>query len=210
MVSSVELVRLPYPTVEPPIQRKYFNAIATGGNVGALAGVSYPDPSEAAVAFPEKYVAARILLDELEVEVRNAHLPPGSTRGPIKPQMFSAIRRRTDVVTGPHVLCGDFNTPQREDATSLTTWASSHRDVPDWDAAEREVLENARLRDAYREQHEPGSPFPASHYTGTTARRYDHIYASAELRATACSYHADWLNRRLSDHAAVEADLERT
>jgi endonuclease/exonuclease/phosphatase family metal-dependent hydrolase len=109
------------------------------------------------------------------------------------------------------VLCGDFNTPQREDDTSVTTWASSHRDMYDeWDAAERMVLENPRLRDVYRERHAAGDPFPASHYTGTTARRYDHIYASAELRTTACEYHSGWLDRerRLSDHAAVEADLE--
>ena len=73
------------------------------------------------------------------------------------------------------------------------------------------MLENPRLRDFYRERHEPGSPFPASHYTGVTARRYDHIYASAELHATTCHYHTAWLtdkDRRLSDHAAVEADLE--
>ena len=211
IVSTIDLVQVPYPAADPPIRRKYFNAIAARGAIAALPGLSYPDPSQAAVAFPEKYVAARIVLGELALEVHNAHLPPGSTRGKIKPQMFSAIRWRTDAVTAPIVLCGDFNTPQREDEAGVTTWASSHRDVPGWDAAERAVLENPRLRDVYRERRESGSPFPASHYTGTTARRYDHIYASADVHATACYYHAGWLidkDRRLSDHAPVEADLE--
>jgi endonuclease/exonuclease/phosphatase family metal-dependent hydrolase len=125
----------------------------------------------------------------------------------IKPQAFRAIRQRTDQLLGPHVVCGDFNTPKCEDATSVTTWAPSdpqHR--ADWDAAERSVLENLGLRDVYRERHHAGDPFPVSHRTGTTARRYDHIYASTELRATACTYHEAWLGQ-LSDHAAVEADL---
>ena len=121
-------------------------------------------------------------LDGFELEVHNAHLPPGSTRGVIKPQAFEAIRRRTDQVTTPHVLCGDFNTPQREDAVGVTTWAPSGPDGPTWDAAERGVLENANLRDVYRERHEATEPYPVSHYTGMTPRRYDHIYASVELR----------------------------
>ncbi len=159
------------------------------------------------MAFPEKYVAARVVLDDLTLEVHNAHLPPGSTRGVIKPQAFEAIRRRTDQVTVPHVLCGDFNTPKHEDVGRVTTWARSGAGHAHWDEAERRVLENPRLRDVYRESHPAGDPFPVSHFTGATRRRYDHIYASREFRATACSYHEAWLGR-LSDHAAVEADLE--
>jgi endonuclease/exonuclease/phosphatase family metal-dependent hydrolase len=207
IVSSVDLVRLPYPPVEPPIRRRYFNAIAARGAVTALPGLSFPNPLEGQVAFPEKYVAARIELDGLELEVHNAHLPPGSTRGAIKPQAFRAIRRRTDAVRVPHVLCGDFNTPKHEDATSVTTWAP--RGDRKWDAAERRVLVNPNLRDVYRQRLPPGTRPAASHYTGKTARRYDHIYASAELIVTACVYHEAWLTMyRLSDHAAVEADLE--
>ena len=211
IASSIELARLPYPLVEPPIQRRYFNAIASRSPIAALAGLSFEDPEQARVAFPEKYVAARVALDDssLQVEIHNAHLPPGSTRGVIKPQAFSAIRRRTDDVGRALVLCGDFNTPQQEDTTCATTWAPSHPELDKaWDLAERGVLENPRLRDVYRERHRAGSPFPASHYTGKTARRYDHIYASAHLHATACIYHEAWLHERLSDHAAVEADLE--
>ena len=204
VVSSEDLVAVPYP---PPIQRKYFNAIAARGAIAPLPGLHFPDPEQARVAFPEKYVAARVVLDDLTLEVHNAHLPPGSTRGVIKPQAFEAIRRRTDQVTVPHVLCGDFNTPKHEDVGRVTTWARSGAGRAHWDEAERRVLENPRLRDVYRESHPAGDPFPVSHFTGATRRRYDHIYASREFRATACSYHEAWLGR-LSDHAAVEADLE--
>jgi exodeoxyribonuclease III len=207
VVSAVDLVGVPYPRVEPPVRRKYFNAIAARGAIAPLPGLDFRDPDEARVAFPEKYVAVQITLDGVRFQVHNAHLPPGSTRGVIKPQAFRAIRRRTDRVVAPHVLCGDFNTPQSEDADGITTWAASGQRGADWDRAERGVLENPRLRDVYRELRPAGSPFAASHYTGATRRRYDHIYASPEFRATACRYHEAWLGR-LSDHAAVEADFE--
>jgi exodeoxyribonuclease III len=206
VVSTVDLIAVPY--ADPSIKRKYFNAIAARGTIAPLRGLDFPDPVEARFAFPEKYVAARVVLEGLEFEVHNAHLPPGSTRGVIKPQAFEAIRRRTDEVTAPHVLCGDFNTPKHEDADgAMTTWAPAGRGRAYWDAAERGVLENSRLRDAYRVTHPEGDPVAVSHYTGSTPRRYDHIYASRELRVTACRYHETWLGQ-FSDHAAVEAELE--
>jgi endonuclease/exonuclease/phosphatase family metal-dependent hydrolase len=206
VVSTIDLVSVPYP--EPSIKRKYFNAIAARGAIAPRPGLHFPDPDEARLAFPEKYVAARIVLDGLELEVHNAHVPPGSTRGVIKPQAFHAIRRRTDQVTVPHVLCGDFNTPRHEDVGHVTTWAPLGPGRAYWDAAERSVMDNPKLRDIYRERHQGSDPFPVSHYTGTTARRYDHIYASEQLHFTTCTYHQAWLEDRLSDHAAVEADLE--
>jgi endonuclease/exonuclease/phosphatase family metal-dependent hydrolase len=205
VVSTVDLVAVP--CHNPSITRKYFNAIAARGTVDPLPGLRFPDPEEARVSFPEKYVAARVVLDGLEFEVHNAHLPPGSTRGVIKPQAFEAIRRRTDQVTVPHVLCGDFNSPRHGDARGVTTWAPSGHGGADWDRAERLVLDNPRLRDVYRETRLATNAFAVSHYTGSTPRRYDHIYASRELRVTACRYHETWLGQ-FSDHAAVEAELE--
>jgi exonuclease III len=70
VVSTVDLVGVAYPTVEPPIQRRYFNAIAARGVIAPLPGLAFPDPEQARVAFPEKYVAARIVLDDVELEVR--------------------------------------------------------------------------------------------------------------------------------------------
>lgn len=68
-------------------------------------------------AFPEKYLAAKVIVDGVEIDVHNAHLPPGVSRGLIKVHAFEAIRRRIEADTHvPRVLCGDFNAPVEEDA----------------------------------------------------------------------------------------------
>jgi endonuclease/exonuclease/phosphatase family metal-dependent hydrolase len=145
----------------------------------------------------------------VEVDVHNAHLPPGSTRGEIKLQTFRAIRQRIDEPTSAaRVLCGDFNTPQAEDDEGVTTWASAHPEFRDeWEAAERSILTHPTMRDVYREHHPPGKPYLASHFTRGIPRRYEQIYATPELSSVRCRYLTDWLAKGLSDHAAVEAEL---
>jgi endonuclease/exonuclease/phosphatase family metal-dependent hydrolase len=39
------------------------------------------------------------------------------------------------------------------------------------------------------------------------SRRYDHVYASPELKSVQSRYLTDWLREGLSDHAAVEAEF---
>jgi endonuclease/exonuclease/phosphatase family metal-dependent hydrolase len=167
-------------------------------------------PALARLAFPEKYLAAHVVLDGAAVDVHDAHLPPGSTRGEIKVQAFRAIRQRIDQPAGvPRLLCGDFNTPQAEDDEGVTTWASARPEElrEEWDAAERSILVHPAMRDVYRELHVPGEPYATSHVTRGVSRRYDHIYASEELAVQRCRYLTDWLDQGLSDHAAVEADV---
>ena len=179
------------------------------GRIAALPGLAFGDPEQARLAFPEKYLAVRVVVDGMGLDVHNAHLPPGSTRGAIKMHAFRAIRQRIDEPTSvPRVLCGDFNTPQFEDDEDVTTWASAHPEFRDaWDAAERGVLEHPILRDVYRQHHPPGQHYSASHFTGGTPRRYDHVFASPELETVRCRYMTDWLRDGLSDHAAIEAEL---
>jgi exonuclease III len=38
--------------------------------------------------------------------------------------------------------------------------------------------------------------------------RLDHLFASAELRPVSCRYHHAWRDAGLSDHSALEAELE--
>jgi endonuclease/exonuclease/phosphatase family metal-dependent hydrolase len=127
VVSSVDLVGLPYPPPLPPgrqLRRRNFNVTASRLPIALLPGLSFPDPAEARVAFPEKFVAPAVVLDETTIEVHNAHIPPGSSRGIIKHQAFNAIRRRVDRCAKlPQLLCGDFNTPSAEDDDGVTTWA---------------------------------------------------------------------------------------
>jgi endonuclease/exonuclease/phosphatase family metal-dependent hydrolase len=112
VVSSVELLALPYP--DPTIERRYMNLIAARHPLALLSGLSFDEPDPARIAFPEKYVVARVSVDGAAIDVHNAHLVPGSSRGIVKVHMFEAIRRRIEQPTASaRILCGDFNTPRR-------------------------------------------------------------------------------------------------
>jgi endonuclease/exonuclease/phosphatase family metal-dependent hydrolase len=227
VVSSVELVAAPYPAPpypSPPfprrvrghIKRKYFNLTAARHPVELLPGLHFAEPDEALYAFPEKYVAARVSVGGREVEVHNAHLPPGASRGLIKVHAFEAIARRlAESSIGPKILCGDFNAPWSEDAGGPVSVL--RRKWPEdiaarWLKAEQVLLSHPLLRDVYRDVHVPGRPFPASHITGRTPHRYDYIFATPDLSTGRCKYLVEWLDNdkpqgRLSDHAPVEAEL---
>ena len=236
VISAVDLVALPYPPppyppppypappFPPPggseqVHRTYFNLLAARQPIAQLRGLSFADADEALYAFPEKFVAARVVVDDTEVDVHNAHLPPGVSRGEVKVHHFEAIRRRADQdPSHPRVLCGDFNAPWSEDADGpLIDGAPEGPDEPSrWVKAEASIVANPEMRDVYRDVHKVGEPFPASHFTGQkeprTPHRYDYIFASRELTATSCDYLTAWMEidgdqGRLSDHAAVEADL---
>jgi endonuclease/exonuclease/phosphatase family metal-dependent hydrolase len=208
-VETVDLLDAPYPG--NATTRTYFNLTAARHPIQRLPGLNFDDPEEADVAFPEKYLAARVQLNGLEIDVHNAHLPPGATRGAIKVHAFEAIRRRVDERAGhPTVLCGDFNTPAAEDAAAITPSGDGQPEPlrTRWMAAEMAILDHGSLRDVYREIHQRDTPFPTSHVTSSGPKRYDHIYASPEFETKGCKYLTGWLQRRLSDHAAVEAELE--
>jgi endonuclease/exonuclease/phosphatase family metal-dependent hydrolase len=233
VLSTLDLVALPYPPPEngaypsppfPPgftkhVKRKNFNLLAHRGAIDLLPGLQFKDPAEAQLAFPEKHLAGRLLLDGTAVEVHNTHLPPGVSRGMVKVHHFEAIRQRIDESRGtPRILCGDFNAPISEDVDGpvIQTWGSWPKgpDSERWIKAEVAALANPQMRDVYRALHVGATEFPASHHTGPsrTPHRYDFIFASEELKPTRCRYLTDWLEAtdersRLSDHAAVEADL---
>jgi endonuclease/exonuclease/phosphatase family metal-dependent hydrolase len=221
ILSAVELSLAPYPPPPYPerikqldIRRKNFNLTAARHPIASLAGLRFDDPEHARLSFPEKFVAAEVMVSGRLVEVHNVHAPPGSTRYVLKPQALAAVARRVDERPEvPQILCGDFNTPRPErEGERVRTWADLYPEVEaEWDAAERGILEHPRLRDAYRQVHRAGDPWPYSHRvknSRTPERRYDHIYVSDDFTVASCRYLSDWLNDDLSDHAAVEADLQ--
>ena len=67
-------------------RRIYFNLLASRWPLRRLADL----PLE----FPERYLAATVARDGGEFELHNAHLPPGSTRGLVKVEMFEALYGR--------------------------------------------------------------------------------------------------------------------
>jgi endonuclease/exonuclease/phosphatase family metal-dependent hydrolase len=233
--------RFPYPEppyVSPPfprrvpggpieqvgqINRKYFNLSAARHPIAILPGLSFENHEEMRFAFPEKYLAARVVVDGVEIDVHNAHLPPGVSRGLIKVHAFEAIRRRIDADTHTaRLLCGDFNAPVEEDAAGPISQSSgpwSESDQERWKLAEKRIVDSLHMRDVYRDVHERGVPLPFSHFTGRsdrrTGHRYDHIFASSEIRTESCAYLSEWLEANdvgggLSDHAPVEAELSPT
>ena len=84
-----------------------------------------------------------------------------------------------------------------------------------WDEAERGVVPGLRdlgFQDAFRTLHgyearEPSWTWRriAGHRGGW---RLDHLFCSAELRPVVCTYHHAWREEGLSDHSALEADVE--
>ncbi len=217
VLATDDLAAIPYPPPPYPFRqrtpkqviRTKFNLTASRLPIKQLPGLSFPDPEEERFAFPEKYLAAQVLEKDVAIEVHNAHAPPGSSRGIIKPQAFRAMRRRVDLRPGVRqVLCGDFNTPISEDDDDVVPAGQRHPGLqPGWGEAELAILSNPRLVDAYRKIRQRGSPFAVSHRTKSRDCRYDHIYITEDFRVTSCDYLAYWLDEKLSDHAQVIADL---
>ena len=189
-------------------RRIYFNVVASRWPLRRLPGLR--------LEFPERYLAVSVGRAGAEFELHVAHLPPGSTRGPVKVEMFEALHTRLATpCERPRVLCGDLNTPRAErDDGTVEFWGARHPPHTErWDKAERSVvlgLGEHDLPDVFR---------ALNGYTATDAswlvrrggqswgRRYDHVFASRRLTPTACRYHHAWREQRLSDHSAIEADF---
>jgi len=117
-------------------KRRYFNLVACRWPLSPLPGLP--------LTFPERYLAGQLQAPGLAVEINVAHVPPGSTRGLIKVEMFEALARRLgNPFTTPRVLCGDFNSPksERSDGT-VEFWGDRHPEPvrSRWQAAERSVI----------------------------------------------------------------------
>jgi exonuclease III len=148
---------------------------------------------------------------------------PNAANGEIKPQTLAAVRAALAAgPDGPRVVCGDLNTPRREHPDGrVVSFARDSRERlrPErgtaWDDAELGVvpgLKDLGFSDAFRTLHgyalrEPSWTFRrmGGHGGGW---RLDHLFASSELRVVASRYHHDWRDGDLSDHSALEADVE--
>ena len=172
------------------------------------------------VPWPETVLSAQ--LGDSLVEVCCAHVP-NAANGWVKVETLERIRAGLLAAPpGARVLCGDLNTPRRElpDGEVISFGRDSRgRLRPErgsrWDEAELGVVPGLRdlgYSDAFRSLHGYASREPswtwervAGHSGGW---RLDHLFASAQLTPLACVYHHEWRQRGLSDHSALEADLE--
>lgn len=178
--------------------------------------------SEAPLPVPWAETALSAEATDSRVEISCVHVP-NAANGRVKIETLAAIRNGLAGATArARVLCGDLNTPRREspDGQVLSFGRDSRGRLrpergAEWDDAELGVvpgLSDLGYRDAFRFLHgyvarEPSWTWNriAGHGGGW---RLDHVFASAELRPLVCFYHHDWRDRGLSDHSALEADLE--
>jgi endonuclease/exonuclease/phosphatase family metal-dependent hydrolase len=174
-----------------------------------------PDPP---LPWPERHLACMVVLDGMEVEVRNVHAPLSQKAEQVKVRtleaVFAAVARDDGV---PRVVAGDLNTPRYESRTGeVFTFARTR---------------SGRLRPAYGERHDRAelallAELPALGWRdafravqGYERRdrswmskagygyRLDHLIVSPELEPVACDYVHEWRTRGLSDHSAIWADV---
>lgn len=165
-------------------------------------------------------VLAQVSPDPLEVHC--VHVP-NAANGWVKVETLQALRRGLETPgAAPRVLCGDLNTPRREspDGTTMSFARDSRGRLrpergSEWDAAELGIVPGLRdlgYRDAFRACHGYASRSPSWTWRTISGHdggwRLDHIFLSAELLPLACQYHHEWREEGLSDHSALEADLE--
>lgn len=153
-------------------------------------------------------------------ELHTTHIPPGASNGRIKVETLQGVYHRLACDSPlPRILCGDFNTPQREfpDGT-VYTWGQTQtgalrRSRLGWDAIERSVvvgLADYDLADVFRRFHGYGvdaASWVARRNGREWPRRFDHVFASQQLGAYSCRYVDEWRTVGLSDHAALEVDF---
>jgi len=200
---------------DPPLlvgARRYGEIIASRWPLAAM------QPS-VLVPWPERLLSARIARPQGVFDLHTAHIPPGASQGWIKIETLEGIRALlTYAAAVPRVLCGDFNTPQRETpAGEVLTWAQRDRTGrliasrgAAWDAGERGALVGLAdwdLPDVFRQLHGYGvqeSSWVSRAWGGNAGRRFDHVFASAVLDAREARYLHEWRERGLSDHSALE------
>jgi len=156
------------------------------------------------------------------LEIHCVHVP-NAANGWVKVETLQALRRGLETPSrAPRVLCGDLNTPRRElpDGTTISFARDSRGRLrpergAEWDAAELGIVPGLRelgYRDAFRTRHGYAARSPswtwktiAGHDGGW---RLDHTFLAAPLLPLACQYHHQWREQGLSDHSALETDLE--
>jgi endonuclease/exonuclease/phosphatase family metal-dependent hydrolase len=200
--------------------------IASHYPLGDQAGVSFPVP-----AWQEKVLSLHLDTPLGKLAMHTVHVPNGSANGWAKIEVLEAVFAGVSACCAGRdtLLCGDFNTPQCELASGeIVTWA---QDVDEsgrtqvarrilggsglrWDAGERNILSGLQpfgMRDVFRSLH--GYEVDACSWIVrrkdlVRRRRFDHVLASARLQTISCEYLTEWLDERLSDHAAIEAVFE--
>jgi exonuclease III len=191
--------------------------------LGVLVAARTPVEPQAALdlPWPERHLAVRTALDGQEVELHVLHAPISSKAGQVKVLTLEAVYSALAPAAGvPRVLVGDLNTPRyesREGEVQSFARTRAGRIHPDYgerhDAAELGLvvgLSEHGYVDAFRAVHGYGRRDRSWLYPhGKTGYRLDHVIVRG-LLPHACEYEHGWRDAKLSDHAAIWADLRPT
>lgn len=183
------------------------------------------EPAEVGLDAVERVLCAMLDAPGGTIEVTTVHVPPGMRRVAGRPDPSAKIQTFESLTefygrptTAPRVLLGDFNTPQDELTNGTQTFfGNAHqRGV---EAEFYRVASRQSLRDTFRSFHfTPGHGFgtPAVSWlnkgnrASSRPRRFDHLFASAELRVVSASF-ADseriW-PENISDHLPLTVELD--
>jgi exonuclease III len=209
-------------------RRQYGEMLASRWPLSPFPPAAFPVP------WPERVLSALLESPWGTIEVHTTGMPPGVSNGWLKVEMFEGIYTHLACPTPrARILCGDLNTPQAESADGcVTTWgqvitphegvriwtrkrdACGRVDTGDrWDAAERNVLTGLAqfdLLDVFRTLHGYGVVEYSWYWKGKgrcIGRRFDHVFASRQLRAVQCEYLHALREMGLSDHSPLEVDF---
>jgi exodeoxyribonuclease III len=186
-------------------------------------------PDAFRVPWTERVLSALVESPWGVIEIHTAHIPPGSTNGWKKIEMFEGIYERLACICDrSRILCGDFNTPQKEMPDGqIVTWGQDEVDGKfvcwgfwrgdtgkRWDRGERDILHGLAkfdLPDMYRTLHGYGAEDFSWYWKGKErhiGRRFDHVFASRDLNPVRCQYLHSLREAGLSEHSAIEVDFE--
>ncbi len=170
-------------------------------------------PAEFSIPWMERIISAVVEPPWGEIECHNVHLPAGVSHGYIKVETFEGIYQRLSrPAERPRILCGDFNSPQTEREDGATVPFGSNN--PRWSAAELSVIRGLAdhdLQDVYRKLHgyrKQEQSWVMKRKDKYHGRRFDHVFASSDLRAASCRYLHDLREEGLSDHSPIEVTFE--
>lgn len=167
------------------------------------------------VPWPERVLAARCN----GLEIVNVHSPISSRPDLVKVRTHEAVGRHMASGSGPRLVCGDLNTPRREQPDGrVWTFARdrSGRLRPErgerWDAAELALikgLEGHGFSDAFRALHGPEVRELSWEWARSGGGyRLDHLIVSAHVSVSECRYVHEWRQAGLSDHSPLLAELD--
>lgn len=148
----------------------------------------------------------------------NVHSPISESPNLAKVLTHEAIYAYLRRQPGPAVLCGDLNTPRREnpDGSVWTFARTQHGKLrPErgerWDTAELSLITGLRAagwRDGFRELHGISNrEFSWGWARWPGGYRIDHLIVSPQIQLGSVSYIHEWRTDGLSDHSPLFAEI---